>query len=74
MYKYKTKQLLSKEKKLDKQIKKLTNKVMPIFFRLKRLEKKHKETTNQIDNIVVNATDKQVQGINKIWNLNYHFN
>tara|TARA_R110002020_G_scaffold2141_3_gene9883 strand:+ start:24 stop:224 length:201 start_codon:yes stop_codon:yes gene_type:complete len=66
MYKYKTKQLLSKEKKLDKQIKKLTNKVMPIFFRLKRLEKKHKETTNQIDNIVVNATDKQVQGINKI--------
>ena len=70
MYKYKTKQLLSKEKKLNKQIKKLTNKVMPIFFRLKKLEKKHEETTNQIDNIIVNATDKQVQGINKLWMKN----
>ena len=51
--------LLNKEKKLNKQVKLLTNKVTPIFLRLKRLEKRHEETTNQIDWWIVGEEQKE---------------
>ena len=50
--------LLKKETKIRKQIKRLTNKASPLIIKLKKLEKKHEETSNQIDWFLIEEEDK----------------